>query len=125
MELGNEWLLVELASGLQRLACLSLDRTPAAEILTGTATAWLEALTDSRTWDESRDTPRIRQAFTTLARTSRRWPAPAEFLTAYDSEAKTTNAPRLDSPRRPDSNDPYEIQHQRRLREYCEAQRAQ
>ena len=69
-------------TGLQKLACLSLDRTPAAEILTGTAQAWIEALTDGRAWDEERDAARVRRAFVTLARTCRRWPAPAEFVDA-------------------------------------------
>lgn len=33
-------------------------------------------------WDRHRDTGRVRAAFTTLIRTSRRWPAPVEFLEA-------------------------------------------
>lgn len=78
----NDWLLVELATGLQKLSCLSLDRTPAAEMLTGTAQAWLEAITDGSAWDEARDAERIAQAFRTLSRTVRRWPSPAEFLEA-------------------------------------------
>lgn len=80
MQHENEWLLVEVATGLQKLSCLSLDRTSAAEMLAGTAQAWLEAITDGRAWDEGRDTERVVAAFRTLARTTRRWPAPAEFL---------------------------------------------
>ena len=34
-----------------------LDRTPAAEVLVGTAAAWAEALTADRAWDQVRDTP--------------------------------------------------------------------
>lgn len=60
--------------------CLSLDRTPAAEMLPGTAQAWLEAITDGKAWDEGRDAERIAAGFRTLARIARRWPAPAEFL---------------------------------------------
>lgn len=78
----NKWLLVEVATGLQKLSCLSLDRTPAAEVLSGTAQAWLEAITDGRAWDRNRDTERVAAAFRTLARTSRRWPSPADFLDA-------------------------------------------
>ena len=85
----NEWLLVEVATGLQKLSCLSLDRTPAAEMLTGTAQAWMEAITDGRTWDARRDTPRVRAAFRTLGRTVRRWPAPAEFLDALPRVEQT------------------------------------
>lgn len=76
----TEWLLDEILTGLQKLLCLSLDRTPAAETLPGTAQAWLEAITDGKAWDANRDAARIAAAFRTLARTARRWPAPAEFL---------------------------------------------
>lgn len=71
-----------MATGLQKLSCLSLDRTPAAEVLSGTAQAWMEAITDGRAWDWGRDAERVRIAFRTLARTARRWPAPSEFLEA-------------------------------------------
>ena len=60
--------------------CLSLDRTPAAEMLPGTAQAWLEAITDGKAWQKGRDADRIAAGFRTLARIARRWPAPAEFL---------------------------------------------
>ena len=78
----NDWLEVEILAGLQRLACLSLDRTPAAEMLPGTAQAWIEALTDGRTWDRERDEQRVRRAFVVLSKTVRRWPAPVEFVEA-------------------------------------------
>lgn len=76
----TEWLLDEVLNGLQKMFCLSLDRTPAAEMLPGTAQAWLEAITDGKAWDEGRDAERIAAGFRTLARIARRWPAPAEFL---------------------------------------------
>jgi hypothetical protein len=44
--------------------------------------AWHEAVTSRRSWDQARDTPRIRQAFVTLAATRRQWPAPADFVDA-------------------------------------------
>ena len=78
----TEWLMDEVVTGLQKLACLSLDRTPAAEVLAGTAQAWMEAITDGRAWDERRDAERVQAAFRTLGRTVLRWPAPAEFLDA-------------------------------------------
>lgn len=65
---------------MQKMFCLSLDRTPAAEMLPGTAQTWLEAITDGKAWDEGRDADRIAAGFRTLARIARRWPAPAEFL---------------------------------------------
>lgn len=44
--------------------------------------AWHEAITAGRQWDQTRDTQRIREAFVTLARIRRQWPAPADFLEA-------------------------------------------
>ena len=76
----TEWLLDEVLNGLQKLFCLSLDRTPAAEMLPGTAQAWLEAITDGKAWEKGRDADRIAAGFRTLTRIARRWPAPAEFL---------------------------------------------
>jgi hypothetical protein len=72
----------EVLTGLQKLCPLSLDRTPAAEVLPGTALSWHEAITAGRDWDKTRDTPRIRAAFTTLANTRETWPAPKHFLDA-------------------------------------------
>lgn len=77
-----KWLLIELGKGLQKLATLSLDRTPAAELLTATARVWHEAITDGRAFDEQRDAPRIRQSFRTLANTREQWPAPKHLIEA-------------------------------------------
>ena len=78
----TEWLLDEIAEGMQKLFCLGLERTPAAEVIPGTAQAWHEALIASRKWDERRDADRIRAAFTTLATVRESWPAPRHFLDA-------------------------------------------
>ncbi len=80
-----DWLTREITTGFQKLLCLSLDRTPATDLIQGTVAAWIEALTANRVWDESRDTPRIRQAFTTLIQTRRTWPSPADFNDALPS----------------------------------------
>lgn len=71
-----------MATGLQKLYLLSLDRTPAAELLTGTAQAWCEVLTTGRVWEPERDAPRFREAFVNLAATRESWPAPRHFLDA-------------------------------------------
>ena len=89
MSCNDDWLEIEILSGLQKLSCLSLDRTPAAEVLLGTVQAWLEAITDGRTWDERRDAGRVQAAFRTLGRTMRRWPSPAEFLDALPRVEQT------------------------------------
>ena len=62
------------------MACCSWERTPAAEVLPGTAQIWIEALTHGRSWDQARDTSRIRGAFLTLANTRTQWPGPVHFL---------------------------------------------
>lgn len=61
---------------------MSLDRTPAADLIQGTVAAWLEALTVNRNWVEEQDAKRVRQAFITLAQTRRTWPVPADFFDA-------------------------------------------
>ncbi len=78
----TEWLRDEILTGLQKIYCLSLDRTPAAEILPGTAETWLEAATHERKWDQGRDVPRVRAAFATMCRERRQWPAPRDFMDA-------------------------------------------
>lgn len=83
------WLLSEIATGLQKLYLLSLDRTPAAELLAGTAHAWLEAIGEGREWVQERDESRVRAAFRTLASTCDRWPTPRQFLAALPDSTQT------------------------------------
>ena len=78
----TDWILDEIATGLQKLYLLSLDHTPAADLLAGTAQAWHEAITANRSYDEARDAPRFRAAFLRLAQTCTSWPAPRHFLDA-------------------------------------------
>jgi hypothetical protein len=74
-----------------------LDRTPASEVIPGTVEAWLEAVSVRRAWDQDRDTARIREAFVTLARTRRQWPAPVDFIEAMPIIRQEL----LPSPRKP------------------------
>lgn len=76
------WIHNEILDGLSRLLCLGLDRTPAMDLIEGTAAMWVEALTDDRVWDQQLDGPRFRKAFVKLSQTRRQWPAPADFLEA-------------------------------------------
>jgi hypothetical protein len=71
-----------LLTGFQKLLCLGLDRTPATDLIDGTVMAWHEAITTGRTFDQRRDTNRIRSAFITLATTRETWPQPKHFLDA-------------------------------------------
>ncbi|MGL6182606.1 MAG: hypothetical protein ACRC2G_10565 [Aestuariivirga sp.] len=67
---------------MQKLACLSLDRTPSMELIEGTVMVWAEALYPSRDWSEDRDRPRIREAFRRIAENRRAWPAPIDLRDA-------------------------------------------
>lgn len=83
------WLLTELMTGLQKLLCLGLDRTPATDLFDGTVMAWHEAITTGRKWDEARDAGRIRAAFVTMAQTRESWPQPRHFLDAIPRMEQT------------------------------------
>ncbi|WP_460821524.1 hypothetical protein [Lysobacter olei] len=61
---------------------MSLERTPAADMIAGTAMFWTEVLTSDRVWDQHRDTPRFRKAFITLGRMRTTWPVPQHFIEA-------------------------------------------
>jgi hypothetical protein len=50
------------------------------ETIAGTGAAWLEGLEHGRLWNEERDTPRIREAFTKLMGTATQWPSPAKLI---------------------------------------------
>lgn len=62
------------------MLALSLDRTPASELLPITVGTWVEAITLNREFDQDQDTARFRAAFTTLAATRSTWPAPRDFV---------------------------------------------
>lgn len=79
-----QWLVTEVASGLQRLLVLSLNGAPAAETITATAMVWCDAIRLGGTFrggaEEARDRPRLEQAFRVLAAEVERWPAPRQLL---------------------------------------------
>jgi hypothetical protein len=96
------WIHNEILDGLSRLLCLSLDRTPATDLIEGTAAMWVTAITKGRVWEQQFDAPRFRDAFATLALTRRTWPAPADFLEALPPRAQLalTKQPIKASPER-------------------------
>jgi hypothetical protein len=75
-----DWLRTEIITGFQKLLCLSLDRTPASELLPGTVNAWTENLA-RLAWDEGRDRERVRLAFVKLQGGSV-WPRVPDFIAA-------------------------------------------
>lgn len=87
-----EWFRNEILTGLQKLALLNLDRTPACDTLPGTALAWIDTLWPTRVWIPDIHMPRIREAFRTLARQRQTWPPPAAFLDALPSWNPSTLA---------------------------------
>lgn len=80
--MDTHWIHDEILDGLSVLLCLGLDRTPASDLIAGTAMAWTRALADGRVWERGLDAPRFRAAFLRLSKNRRSWPAPADFLEA-------------------------------------------
>lgn len=77
-------------TGFQKLLCLGLDRTPARDVIAGTVAAWLEVLS-RRPYEQQRDTPRIRAAFSKLLEDRTTWPLPADFLAAMPRATSQAN----------------------------------
>lgn len=80
-----DWLLDEIADGLQRLYALSLPRAPAGAVMPLTAAAWREAITTNAAFDASLDRWRFKAAFRVLCKESREWPSPRRLLDALPS----------------------------------------
>lgn len=80
MNYQPEWLRSEVLDGLCKLVTLSLERTPAVDVIAGTAETWMEAICHRREWVQSVDQMRVRQAFAVLASTCATWPTPKLFL---------------------------------------------
>jgi hypothetical protein len=75
-----DWLTKEIARGLQGLMALRMENTPSEQLITATVQVWDAALRSMpHTWDEERDTPRMRAGFVKAAATLQRWPVPAQF----------------------------------------------
>lgn len=78
-----QWMLAEVADGLQRLMCLALPGTPAAETIAGTARAWADAMWYApKAWDRDLDAPRIAAAFRGIGHRLERFPTPKALLEA-------------------------------------------
>ena len=94
------WFNAAILRGLGRLLSLSLDRTPAAELLGDTASTWADALWPGKAWHES-DASRIEEAFRRVSATFVRWPAPAELLAHLPAREPPTHLmlpPRVETP---------------------------
>lgn len=69
-----------------------MDRTPARDVIPGTALTWIETLWPTRCWRQDIHEPRIAEAFRILARDRETWPPPAAFLIALPAWNPTTLA---------------------------------
>jgi len=76
------WLLIELANGAEILLMCCLPGAPSAETISTTVKTWGGIFSQTRTWIETRDIPRLRQAFIRLATNCERWPTPKQILEA-------------------------------------------
>lgn len=91
------WIADVVVSGLQRLYALRLDGAPAADVLAGTATVWIEIVAArAARWPAEPGRARLEAAFRALAGTARRWPAPAEL---WDHLPPVQQPPALPAPR--------------------------
>jgi hypothetical protein len=90
----KDWLLSEVATGLQRLVALSLPGHPPAETIVLTAVVWRDALRRKfGQWDMELDTPRIRAAFASLEDSAEEWPVPVRLLRALPSRPEPLMLP--------------------------------
>lgn len=81
MNTPEQWFINQILSGLQSLYVLSLDRTPAADMISATADVWAQTLWSKPVdWQAELDIERMQKAFVELAGAVSRWPSPAEFL---------------------------------------------
>lgn len=82
----NDWLLHEVATGIQKLLFNRLPGAPAHDAVEGTVYAWGEGLrANRREWDQDRDAPRIRAGFAALLGEAEEWPSAAHLLRAMPS----------------------------------------
>ncbi len=92
--MAADWMMREVAAGLQRLVAIALPGQPPAETIALTAAAWCEALEACAiAWDERLDAPRLQAAFRLLLREAERWPAPAQLLRALPARPEPAKLP--------------------------------
>ena len=89
-----QWMLTEVADGLQRLMLLALPGTPAAETIEGAARAWADAFWYApKAWDQDLDAPRIAAAFRDIGHRLECFPSPMAILEAMPARPPQTALP--------------------------------
>jgi len=81
---------------LTRLATLSLDRTPAMDVIQATALTWHDAIRQGKDWQQERDRPRFQAAFRTLVQACTQWPSPRQFLDALPAIPRPEEVQRIE-----------------------------
>jgi hypothetical protein len=77
------WFFNAVVSGLQFMWALGLPGTPASDLATLTAQAWVQALHSAPfAWNEEQDRARLQEAFKAAASQAERWPTPRAVLNA-------------------------------------------
>lgn len=99
------WLEATVRRGLSKLYCLSLEKTPAIDMLDGAVSAWITAITATKAWSQS-DEDRLEEGFNVLMTRTKKWPSPAEFLECVPRRESMPNyqghkAPALPAPEKP------------------------
>lgn len=92
-----QWMLFEVAEGLQRMISLALPGTPATETVAVTARAWADALWHApKAWDRDLDAPRIAAAFRQIGHRLDRFPTPKAILEAMPERPPLPALPELE-----------------------------
>ncbi len=94
MSVPEQWFSAVIAEGLQRLAAMRLPSAPADEGLELACAVWIDTLWHRRRWHEDSDPDRLRQAFTALAGSARRWPTPADLIDHLPARPQLPALPR-------------------------------
>ena len=89
-----QFINAEVKVGLQRLVCLRLESTPAADVLALTGRIWIDTMRKLPIdWNEELDKGRITASFDLLIRQSARWPAIKHLIDNLPKRAKLPALP--------------------------------
>nr|VFK15028.1 MAG: hypothetical protein BECKLPF1236B_GA0070989_107121 [Candidatus Kentron sp. LPFa] len=115
----EDWLLSEIARGLQKLLLQRLPGAPPEDAIIGTCHVWREAFVSRRiAWEEALDRQRIAAAFSALLRSAEQWPMPK---TLFENMGSRRPIRQTETPEAVEELSDKEMmeKHQRLLREYA------
>lgn len=94
------WLEAVIRRGLSKLYCLSLEKTPAVDMLDACVHAWIRALIARKHW-QLHDEDRLDEGFNVLLSIAKQWPSPAQYLEAIPARAAMPTYPGHKAPALP------------------------